>query len=288
MTSQTRPTRLQMVRGYVVLPHAVPIIVVMTATAALALVAAGGWPGTGVMLRLLGAMLGGQVAIGAVNELVDVNLDHASRPDKPIPAGIVSERGARLMAAAGIGVMVLLGATFDAVPLALLALGTGTGIAYSFWFKHTIWSWVPYLVALPLLPIWVWSTLDRVDPALVAAWPIGASATIAVQIAQSLPDVESDRAAGIRTLAVALGAEQGRIACWGAMLLAAGIGVALAPWLTSRPSPVWLAAALTAALVAVNVLLWRRDPRRGVLACFPLMASGVALLGVGWAAAVVL
>ncbi|MDQ4044073.1 MAG: UbiA family prenyltransferase, partial [Chloroflexota bacterium] len=232
-------------------------------------------------------MLGGQVAIGAVNELVDVDLDRVSRPDKPISAGIVSERGARLMAVCGIGVMVLLGATFGAVPLALLSLGTGTGIAYSFWFKHTIWSWVPYLVALPLLPIWVWNTLDRVDPAMLAAWPIGASAIIAVQIAQSLPDVERDRAAGIRTLAVALGADRARLACWGAMLVAAGIGVALAPWLTSRPGLVWLTAAITAALVGTNVLLWRRDPKRGVLACFPLMASGVTLLGVGWAAAIV-
>lgn len=277
----------EVLRGYFLLPHAVPVIVVLTATAALAIVAAGGWPGASGMLRLLGAMLGGQVAIGAINELVDVELDRISRPDKPIPAGLVSERGATLMAMTGIVAMVLLGATFGWVPLALLVLGTGTGIAYSFWFKHTIWSWVPYLIALPLLPIWVWSAIDEVDPAMFAVYPIGAPAVIAVQLAQSLPDVDADRAAGVRTLAVALGRDRARLTCWGAILLSAGLGVTVAPWFTSRPELVWAGAGLTVALVGANVLIWRQDARRGVLACFPLVASAVVILGVAWVAALV-
>ena len=287
MTDTPTPTRRQVVRGYLILPHAAPIIAVMAATAALALVAAGGWPGTGTMLRLLGAMLGGQVAVGAVNELVDVELDRASRPDKPIPAGLVTERGARRMAIVGVAAMTLLGATFGPVSLALLALGTGTGIAYSFWFKHTIWSWLPYLVALPLLPIWAWRTLALVDPAMLAAWPIGAPAVISVQLAQSLPDIAADRAAGVRTPAVALGETRARLACWGAMLLSAVLATALAPWLSDRPAPLWLAAGITAALVLANAIAWHRDPRRGVLAAFPLMATGVVVLGVAWAATLV-
>jgi 4-hydroxybenzoate polyprenyltransferase len=281
------PSTGDVLRGYLLLPHAVPIIVVMTATAALALVAAGGWPATGALLRLLGSMLGGQVAIGAINELVDVELDRLSRPDKPIPAGLVSVRGARVMAGAGIAVKAVLGATFGPLPLVLIIIGTGTGIAYSLWFKHTIWSWVPYLIALPLLPIWVWSALDQIDAAMFAVYPIGASAVISVQLAQSLPDVEADRAAGVRTLAVALGADRARLACWVAMLFASGLGVALAPWLTARPGLVWIAAGIVVVLVAANVLLWTRDHRRGVLACFPLMASGVVILGVAWVAALV-
>ncbi|MDQ2683420.1 MAG: UbiA family prenyltransferase, partial [Chloroflexota bacterium] len=230
--------RGQVLRGYLVLPHAVPILVVLGATAAFALVAGDGWPGVGTTFRLLGAMLGGQLAIGALNELVDAGLDAVAKPDKPIPAGLVSRRGAWTVTAAGLLLMTALGATFGVVPFLLLVVGTGAGIAYSLWFKRTIWSWVPYLVALPLLPIWVWSALDEVPAGAFAIYPIGAAAVVAIQIAQSLPDVAVDRASGVRTLAVALGERTARIACWAALALAAGLAAGLAGPLTDRPGRV--------------------------------------------------
>jgi len=285
MTHPQRPAPRDVVRGYVLLPHAVPILVVLTATAAFGLVAAGGWPGAGPMTWLLGSMLGGQVAVGAVNELVDADLDAVSRPDKPIPAGLVSPRGARVMTVGGLVAMVVLGGRLGLEALALCALGTGVGVSYSLWFKRTIWSWVPYLLALPLLPIWVWSAIDEVDPALLVIYPVGAAAVIAVNLAQSLPDVASDRASGVRTLAVALGPVGARSTCWGAMVLAAALASALAPWLTERASYVWVAASLACALIVANLVVWRRDARRGAMAAFPCVALGAVALGVGWAAA---
>lgn len=287
MTASHAPSFGQVVRGYLVLPHAVPIIVVMTATSAFALVAVGGWPGLDPMARLLGAMLGGQVAVGAVNELVDVELDRRAKSHKPIPAGIVTERGACLMAVGGVTLMVALSLTFGIDSLLLCALGTGTGVAYSFWFKRTIWSWIPYLIALPLLPIWVWTALDAVNSAMLAIYPIGASAVIAVQISQSLPDVEADRTSGVRTLAVALGSTRARNACWGAMLLAAALAAVLAPWLTTHSGRVWIAAIVAAMLVGLNAILWARNARTGTLACFPCIAVGACVLGVGWTAALI-
>lgn len=281
------PSWRAIAHGYVVLPHAVPIIVVMSATASFALIASSGWPGISPMLRLLGAMFGGQLAIGAVNELVDADLDAIAKPSKPIPAGLVSMCGAWVVTLLGLVTMTLLSLTFDIPAFLLCALGTGTGLAYSLWFKRTIWSWVPYLIALPLLPIWVWASLESVDPGLFAVYPIGAAAVIAVQIAQSLPDVEADRRSDVRTLAVALGAERARAACWGALLLASVLASALAPWLTDRPEFVWIAAIGTTGLVGINALLWKRDARRGALACFPCVAFGAVGLGIGWAAALV-
>lgn len=287
MTHEVRPTHRQVVHGYLILPHAVPIIVVIGATAAFALVAVSGWPGTSAMIRLLGAMFGGQLAIGAMNELVDANLDAVAKPDKPIPSGLVSRRGAMILAIAGVAVMSLLSLSFSLESFLLCALGTGTGIAYSVWFKRTIWSWIPYLIALPLLPIWVWVTLSSVKPGLFAIYPIGAAAVIAVQIAQSLPDVEADRSSNVRTLAVALGAGRARAACWGAMVFAALLAVVLAPWLTDHPPRVWVAAFVPLGLIALNALIWKRNSRSGALACFPCIAIGAVVLGVGWAAALV-
>jgi 4-hydroxybenzoate polyprenyltransferase len=283
MTQPVRPSTRDIVHGYLILPHAVPIVVVMTATAAFALIAARGWPGTGPMVWLLLAMFGGQVAIGAVNEIVDADLDAQTKPSKPIPAGLVSIRGAWLLTVAGLLLMAISSLTFGIPVFLVCALGTGVGIAYSLWFKRTIWSWIPYLVALPLLPIWVWLALSKVDPGLYAIYPIGAAAVIAVQIAQSIPDVEADARGNVRTLAVALGVQRARIACWGALALAALLAALLAPWLTDSPRWVWLASLVTAGLIAVNAGIWARNARAGALACFPCVAVGAVVLGVGWA-----
>ncbi len=287
MTYALRPTFRQVVRGYLVLPHAVPIVVVMVATAAFALVAARGWPGLGTMTLLLGAMFGGQLAIGAVNELVDADLDAVSKPAKPIPAGLVSRRGARAVTYGGVAVMALLSVWLGLDAFLLCALGTGAGVAYSLWFKRTVWSWVPYLIALPLLPIWVWTALSTVQPGLFAIYPIGAAAVVAIQIAQSLPDFAADRATGVRTLAVVLGAARAHRVCWAALLLAAVLAAGLAPWLTGNPAPVWLAVVIAALLVGVNVVQSRIDRRLATMACFPCIAAGAVALGVGWTIALV-
>ena len=75
---------------------------------------------------VLGAMLGGQLAVGAVNELVDANLDAAAKPSKPIPSGLVSRRGAAIVAGAGLATMTLFSVRFDAAAFGLCALGTGS------------------------------------------------------------------------------------------------------------------------------------------------------------------
>ncbi len=287
MTYALRPTFRQVVRGYLVLPHAVPIVVVMVATAAFALVAARGWPGLGTMTLLLGAMFGGQLAIGAVNELVDADLDAVSKPAKPIPSGLVSRRGARAVTYGGVAVMALLSVWLGLDAFLLCALGTGAGVAYSLWFKRTVWSWVPYLIALPLLPIWVWTALSTVQPGLFAIYPIGAAAAVAVQIAQSLPDVAADRATCVRTLAVVLGEAWAHRVCWAALILAAVLAAALAPWLTGNPGPVRVAAGVAALLVAVNAAQSRIDQRLATMACFPCIAAGAVALGVGWTIALV-
>ena len=60
------------VRGYLLLPHLAPVLVVEFATAAFAVIAWGEVPPAHLLGPLLLAMLGGQLAIGATNELVDL------------------------------------------------------------------------------------------------------------------------------------------------------------------------------------------------------------------------
>jgi 4-hydroxybenzoate polyprenyltransferase len=146
---------------------------------------------------------------------------------------------------------------------------------------------VPYLIALPLLPIWVWLALSSVDAGLYAMYPIGTAAVIAVQIAQSIPDVEADARGNVRTLAVALGVKRARLVCWGSLGFAALLAAALAPWLTGASHWVWLAAGVALLLIGVNAAIWKGDPRSGALACFPCVAASAVLLGLGWTLALI-
>lgn len=279
------PSRIEIVKGYVLLPHVVPIIAVLMATGAFSLIAARGWPGAWTLTCLLGAMLGGQLAVGATNELVDAELDSRSRPQKPIPAGLVSRRGALGMVVAGLVMMAVFSLAFSLPAFLLCAFGNGIGIAYSLWFKRTIWSWLPYVIAIPLIPIWVWTALDGVPVRMLGVLPLAIPAVVSLQIAQSLPDVASDRAAKVRTLAVALGEDRARRWSWGLMTLSLISAVVTAPWLTDRPASVWGACAVSAGVVILNGLIWRRDPHQGVMSCFPCMAMSAVVLGIGWALA---
>lgn len=282
MTRSQARVRGDVLRAYLVLPHAVPILAVLAATAAFAFVAAWGWPGLVNLICLVGAMFGGQLAVGATNELVDVELDRLSKPYKPIPAGLVTRRGAMTLVLAGLLLMVAFSVRFSIEAFLLCALGNGTGIAYSIWFKRTVWSWIPYTVAVPLIPIWVWTALDAVPIRMLAIYPLAVPAVIALQLAQSMPDIKSDRSAGVRTLAVELGDKWARRVTWACVLLPLGIAASTASWTTEHPEWVWASCLVSGGLLATNIIIWQRDPRRGVMSAFPLISAAVVVLGVGW------
>ena len=114
-------------RGYLLLPHLAPVLVVELATAAFAVIAWGGLPPAQLLGPLLLAMLGGQLAIGAMNELVDLPFDTVGKPWKPLVSGDVSIRGARAMVLVGLLMMVAFGWRFGPLAFTLLAAGTASG-----------------------------------------------------------------------------------------------------------------------------------------------------------------
>jgi 4-hydroxybenzoate polyprenyltransferase len=229
-------------------------------------------------------MLGGQLAIGAINELVDLPYDTIGKPWKPLPSGAVSIRGAWAMVVVGLIMMVAFGWRFGVLPLALLAAGTGLGIAYDLWFKRTVWSWLPYLLALPLLPIWVFASLGKPDPRLLLLYPLGALATVGVHLAQSLPDVAIDRAAGLPTATSRLGQRLTFAVAWLTTLSAPAL-VWLAAWWLGVEQPyvvIELAAALAILSLVINVFLIAANRRVGIAACFPLVALSTLTSGLAW------
>ncbi|MBW3633890.1 MAG: UbiA family prenyltransferase [Chloroflexi bacterium] len=276
-------------RGYFLLPHIVPVVVVELATAAFAVIAWGGLPPPQRIGPLLLAMLGGQLAIGAINELVDLPFDTVDKPWKPLPSGDVSIGGARAVVVIGLMMMIAFGWHFGALPFALLVLGTGLGIAYDLWFKRTMWSWLPYLIALPLLPIWVFAALGKPEPRLLLLYPLGALATVGVHLAQALPDVTIDREAGLETITSRLGEMRIFVFAWLATLSAPVLGWFAAQWLGASQQlvPIAIASGFAVLLLAINVILISADRRRGAIACFPLVATATLGTGLAWTLIVV-
>jgi 4-hydroxybenzoate polyprenyltransferase len=178
--------------------------------------------------------------------------------------------------------MVGLSASFGWLSLLLCTTGTTIGVAYSLWFKRTRLAWLPYLLALPLLPIWVWIAFDRNPGRMLLLYPLGIPAIFSIYLSQSLPDIAADRLGGVRNLPVLLGERRTLLICWGAMLGAAAVLALVSVRLAARPVAAWGAACLAAGLVACDVFLYTRNRRQGISACFPCMAVAGAGLGVGW------
>lgn len=273
---------IQTAWAYGRLTHPWAVAIVMTATALFGLLASGGEPPAGRFALLLAGMLGGQLAIGASNEWRDRESDALDKPHRPIPAGAVSADGALRLTAVGLLVMLLAGALLGGWELALLAVGTGAGLLYNLWLKRTPLSWLPYLIALPLLPVWVWLVMGTFEPALLWLYPLGSTFVLAIHLAQTLPDIAADRTRGEHGLGVVLGRRWTEATIWTATFgstLAVAAGARL---VDGDPLPATLTAALVLVVLAVSLFLTRRAGDRLRPHLFKVLTTCAVLLATGW------
>ena len=193
-----------------------------------------------------------QFSISALNEWADADLDRQAGRRRPIPLGLVP-RGAAL----GVAVVCAVGAFLlcvlaDLGPFALLLVGIGTacGWAYDLWLKATPLSFVPFATAFPLMPFWIGVLAGRPLGSLLVLFLGGSVLATAIHLADAVPDLEADRAAGLRTLAVALGTPRAELASAGLLLL----GSLVSTILVIRRSPSSIAALGLTAVVASGVV----------------------------------
>jgi 4-hydroxybenzoate polyprenyltransferase len=253
--------------------------------AGVAALAAGGEPGTAIRLGLSMILL--QASVGALNDLIDAPNDAGRKPGKPIPAGLVTPAAARGIAAAAAVVGVVLaipsGAATVALAVGLLALG----YAYDLWFKGTAWSWLPFALAIPLFPTYGWLGAAGSLPQIWAVLlPTAVLAGAALALSNATVDVERDRAASLESVATRLGRERAMRANL-ALLAVVWTLATVTLWLAGELLP-WGAAAVVGggAVLAGWAALRAADPatrERG----WEGQAVGVAVLAVGWLAAMV-
>ena len=155
-----------------------------------------------------------QCAIGVTNDYFDRELDAATKPWKPVAAGIVRPSVALLLAAAFAIAATIVATTLGLGGFMLAMLGMTCGLAYDVRLKGTAASALPYMVAIPVLPLWVWVTLGEWQSVLWWLVPLGALLGLALHLANTLPDLDDDRAHGVAGLAHRLGAARSLVLAW--------------------------------------------------------------------------
>ena len=235
-------------------------------------------------------MLAIQASIGSLNDWVDVALDAGRKAGKPIPNAHATRQEALLIAVTGLAVGVGLTWPSGLAATAVVLVGVGCGYLYDLRLSRTAWSWLPFAVGLPLVPVYAWLGSTGDLPPLLRLVPIGVLAGAGLALANGLADLERDVAGGIETAATKLG--RGRAWTVHAGLLVAAIGLALLslPGSTgdarSSGVPSLVALVLGICLIAAGLALGRGGGPRSRERAWELEALGVAAFGAGWVAAV--
>lgn len=225
-----------------------------------------------------------QVSIGAVNDVVDAPRDAGRKPGKPIPAGLVSPGLGRVVAVAGAAVGLGLAIPSGLATVALAAVVLGIGYGYDVWFKGTAWSWVPFAVGIPLLPVFGWLGVAGSLPGLFAILvPFAVLAGAALAIANALADAERDAAAGLDSVALRLGPDRAWVLQ--AALLAVVVAAALLTLASGDASAaVLLGAAGSGLLIILGVVLGHHGDSTRRERAWEIEAVGVAVLASIWLA----
>jgi 4-hydroxybenzoate polyprenyltransferase len=223
-----------------------------------------------------------QFGIGATNDVVDAPRDAGHKPGKPIPSGLVSPVVARAVAVGGFVAGIGLAAPSGFPLLALAVAVIGIGLAYDLLLKGTAWSWLPFAVGIPILPVFGWlGATGTLPPAFGILVPAAIAAGAALAIANSLADVERDRAAGTASVATALG--PGRAwAVQAALVTVIVLAAVVSAWILATSEARALLVASAGCLPLAGVAAGRGGGADRRERAWQLEAIGIAAVGVAW------
>lgn len=293
-SSQRHVTLPRRALGLLLVTHPIPSAMYVVAVALFALLAAAAshrpldpW----LLARTLAGVACAQIAIGTLNDYRDRELDARSKPSKPLVSGLVTPRMALAQVLVATLLVLVLFTPLGPLPLLLGVLIEGLGVAYDLWFKGTLVSGLLYAIYFPLIPLLAWTVFGRYQPFLPWILPVGAVLGLAMNIANSLPDLEADLAAGVRGLPHLLGLRLGLLLALLAPPVVALLLLALSLLRIVPARPLGLAIAILAALLSalVPLALYLRRPTPATLRTnFYVQALGVVALATAWFAAVAL
>ncbi|QCJ48174.1 geranylgeranylglycerol-phosphate geranylgeranyltransferase [Haloprofundus sp. MHR1] len=231
---------------------------------------------TGVFVAAPEAILGGQrealaavaatacatAAGNAVNDYFDREIDRINRPDRAIPRGAVSPRGALVFSLALFLAAVVATAALPFVAIAIAVTNLLALVAYTKLFKGLPGvgnAVVAYLTGSTFL--FGAASVGWVSDALVL-FLLAAVATFTREVVKDVEDVDGDRKQGLRTLPIVVGE---RRALWiGVAAIALAILASPVPYVSGTLGIVYLVLVVPAdALMLGAALQSFRDPSAG-------------------------
>ena len=169
------------------------------------------WEGPALVIGF--GVFTGQLVVGWSNDLYDYedDLKH-NRIKKPLVSGIISReyltKWLRFMVPFSF-VANLLGPLGFKGGLVYM-FGISMGVAYNFYFKYNVFSWLPYALAFAALPSCIAISKDINPP--VWMWLGGAIFGSAAHFINVIKDMDQDRASGIGGLPQRLGKRYSTVA----------------------------------------------------------------------------
>ena len=158
--------------------------------------------------------------------------------------------------------------------------GPAVGWAYDIRLKTTGWAWLPFAVGLPLLPVFAWvGATGRIPAAFGLLVPLAIVAGAGVALLNGLADIDRDRAAGVATPVVRLGARRARRLS-GGLLGLVGVGAVGSLAAIGAEPGAWLVEVVGLCLVG-----GRPCPGRLVVRGPPRARLGGGAIGLGVVAA---
>jgi 4-hydroxybenzoate polyprenyltransferase len=265
------------IRSLIFMSHPGPSLLVTCVLVAIAWLAGRHVPDGSRVLQLVGAMLPVQLCIGVINDVVDLPADAVTKPHKPLVRGVISPSSAAgagvVLGAIGLGAA----ATINLATLGLDALALCAGLGYDLGLRRTPLSWVPWWGGMALLPFEGYASVGSIPSRLLALIPLSGLIAVGLHVANALPDIEGDRAAGRRSLPVLLGAGWSTWVGPGA-LAAAGLLATLLAGPLGQAGPGFIAGVVVlGAGVGAAVVTRTRRP-------FPILAVSTAVFAIAWLA----
>ncbi|WP_210481027.1 UbiA family prenyltransferase [Naasia sp. SYSU D00948] len=200
-----------------------------------------------------------QLSIGWSNDWIDADRDRAAgRRDKPVARGDIPVAAVRAAALLALAVSCLLAFGLGPAAGAVHLVFVLSAWAYNAGLKSTPLSVVPYVVSFGLLP--AVGTLAAEPPRFAAWWAVlaGALLGVAAHFTNVLPDLDDDRATGVRGLPHRLGLRPAGVVAFAALAVGALVVAGSAPGVAALAG---LAAVLLLCAAGILLVVRRRISR---------------------------
>lgn len=157
------------------------------------------WEGPAIVIAM--GVFCGQLVVGWSNDIIDYKDDLLhNRQKKPLVSGQISLRllqnCLRMMLPLAIAINLFGPLGFVGGGLSVLAIGLA--VAYNFYFKFTIFSWLPFAIAFGALPSCM--ALSKGQEPELWMWLGGALLGTAAHFLNVIKDMDEDHVSGIKGL----------------------------------------------------------------------------------------